>query len=278
MTVHIAFSGNEGAVILSDSQGSDSISEAHGFQKQYVGEGFILGGAGHGGILGSLFEAINRSPPTEAQVATFIEDYLESELRPSVVGKIQLLLLRSSKGSQNKVANYSPCTYRHFSSDRSFGSIGSGAHFVFNALARHGELGIEMPTDSLADMFVKAIYYADVANESLTVDDCLMASFIKNDMSYLIGMAEIGIWHAPNKALRNWGAISKWCEKIVSMSKTVNSEVREATRLFSRIRISALDKAAVGQLENANKAVEGHRKKLAQAIDAFCVWYDANVR
>jgi hypothetical protein len=281
MTVHIAITHPNHAVLFSDSQGSTDRSEIHGWHKQFVGRNFAVGVAGHGGIIAGLFEnlasqfdLLNDYPFADVMVA--IQKYILSHIQPQVQGSTSILFM-GYDGPHPKVWRWEPSVFRCFSSPQSFSAIGSGAEFVGKANARNSLLGIDMPSGSVAEMIVSAIHYAEAANESLTVDDLLSVVLFINGRTYLLGEKEVSVQISHPNVIANWRQISeKWIE-FRTRSTAIESEFREATRFLSLIRCGNLEEIRLQDFKRINNAVALSLIDFNRAIDDFCVYYDALV-
>lgn len=281
MTVHIALTHPNHAVLFSDSQGSTDRSESHGWHKQFVGRNFAVGVAGHGGIITGLFEnlssqfdLLNDYPFAEVMLA--IQKYILSHVQPQFQGATSILFM-GYDGPNPKVWRWEPSVFRGFSSPASFSAIGSGAEFVGKANARNSLLGLEMPSGTVAEMIVSAIHYAEAANESLTVDDLLSVVLFINGRTYLLGEKEVSIRISYRNVIVNWRQIAeKWIE-FRTRSTAIESEFREATRFLSLIRSGQLEETRLQDFKRINNAIDSSLIDFNQAIVDFCVYYDALV-
>jgi len=135
MTCHLAMLGATGAVMFSDSQGSDSESENHGNQKQFVGEDFLVGGAGHGWIvmrlLAELSDAQAKGNVDAARVEKFITDFMLNEVAAEARGSVDILVT-----TLGGVKRYTPGVFTKFGKPMAVGSIGSGATYIGRAQRR----------------------------------------------------------------------------------------------------------------------------------------------
>lgn len=277
MTVHIGFSNDEGAILLSDSQASTPDAESHGNQKQFVSDNFVVGGAGHGGIIDRLFRCLaSRSNLPSAEVTSVVEEFFETEIRREQFDAVSvLLLLPGEPPHQNrKIQVFHPGTYAHFGEPTRGCAEGSGGRFVVRAWQHRHVLGIEFPSDTLADLTVEAVFCAEAANESLTVDDKWMVSFLNGGRAYVMGETELRVVYAPGEIRAKWFEVGqKWAE-IRRRANEINYEVREATRLFSKIRAGQLGPRELNQFNSTNQTVDRRRQELDVLLNDYFTWYD----
>ena len=278
MTVHIALSNDEGAILLSDSQGSTSSSESHGNQKQYIADNFIIGGAGHGGIIDRLFSYLEQqSNLPSADAVESVETFFETEVRREEFRSTSVLLVVPGEPPhpEKKILAYDPGTFVHFDPPSRCAAIGSGCEFVGRAWRNRGVLGIQFPSENLADLTVEAVFCADAADESLTVDDLLLVSYLKNGKAYCMGDGELRLKYAPDEIKEKWRTEigSKWRE-IRDFATEINNEIREAVRLFSAIRSGQLTPFATSQFMSTNRTVDRKRLELQKCLDDYFDWYD----
>ncbi len=279
MTIHLAFARAGEAILLSDSQGSTDLSESHGIHKQFVGENFVVGVAGHAKILLHLFDALDdkigaQTAATPDQLTNIIETFIDLEVREKYWDRIQILLV-VAEGTDCAIREHSPAVFKRFGMVGSFTGIGSGADFVERARLRHAEMGMTLPTQSLADMLATATFYAAIANESIAVDDQLMVTMIANKRSYLLGDESIHVAHVPPEITLNWKSIANHWNGIRGIVKSIDGELREAQRITSTIRSGTFLPSFLKIIEQACYSVEKQRTQLNDKISEFKSWYDS---
>lgn len=277
MTVHIGFSNDEGAILLSDSQGSTTDAETHGNQKQFVGDNFIVGGAGHNGIIDRLFRFLDeQSNLPSANAPSVIEDFFETQIRREQFGRTTVLLLIPGDPPfpNRKIRVFDPGTYAHFDEPSKCCAIGSGGPFVGRAWKHRNDLGIQFPSETLADLTVEAVFCAEAANESLTVDDRLMVSFLYNGRAYTMGEPEMRLDYAPSEVKTKWREVAQKWSDIRQKSNEIINEFREAARLFSGIRAGKLSAFHLNQFNSANQTIARRRSELETQLKDYFDWYD----
>jgi 20S proteasome alpha/beta subunit len=277
MTVHIAIASRNDAVLFSDSQLSTSNSESHQFHKQFVGGNFLIGAAGLASVIVATFNMLRSkfgvdSCPKSADVANAIEDFIENDVRQQYWDQVRFLLV--STDPTCSVRSFSPGLFKRFGGNENFASIGSGSDFVNRALNRHSALGIALPMQELPDMFATTAYFAEVANESLTVDDLLTVAILSNGRSYLLGEKAVRIQHAPPQLIADWNTAATTWDEIAAMIDQINAEVFNAQRSFNAIRTGGLIPPNMKQIESSNVSVAKLRSQLTAKISDFRVWYD----
>jgi hypothetical protein len=279
MTVHIAFASAQGAVVVSDSQGTFGLeSEHHGLQKQYIGEDFVVCVAGDVSILNWVFESLGThgAPLNASNICATVEQILEVDVRPQFQSQVAVMVLTSDT-TESQIRLYDPARYRRFGPASSFNAIGSGATFVDRAMRRDTHLGIRESRLSLADMLAGATSFADVANESLAVDDLLLAGILAQGRSYILGDRKVVPARAPAPIKGQWTHVSAAWSDIQAICAKLNSEIREATRIFSVIRDGHLDHAVVKNLMSANASIATARGELTSRVADFRRWYDSQL-
>lgn len=279
MTVHIASSSSHGALLLSDSQMSGFDSEDHGFQKQFVGENFLVGGSGHAGIISRTFQFLDKQDISDAnEAADQIENFIRTEIRETEWNSVAFILLGPASGSsptiKDQIRLFDPGTYVHFDEATNFASIGSGSTFVHRCVRYQDSIGIEFASTSLVDLLIESIFYAEAANESLTVDDKLLVSFVNNNKTYVMGDQSLNIRYAPKTVRRQWHVVASLWEEIRQQVDLINAESRESIRVFSSIRSGIITKADLNQFEMASKTVAAHRKATTTKLNDFFSQYD----
>jgi hypothetical protein len=235
MTFHIALSAAAGSVMLSDSQGTTEASEIHGLQKQYVGDSFLVGGAGSSVVLNALFDTLSAgSAPRGGDALTaLVEGFFEREVRPGALAQAEVLIVTPDAGGKT-VQRLVPAALTRFGRRGEMGAIGSGASFATRAVQRDHAIGVEWSMGSLADMLVFAYDCADAANESVTVNDELMAGFLMGDRAYAMGDEAIKLTHIPREILNNWRFVSDYYnEEILPLVRSIRDARRFAYRAFS---------------------------------------------
>jgi hypothetical protein len=141
-------------------------------------------------------------------------------------------------------------------------------------MSRHAHLGIDLPNNTLADLVTTTAYFADVANESLTVDDLLAIAILTNNRCYLLGEAEVRVRFGNTQLLANWADAANYWKTIHAMIKQINSEVRSGQRYFNAIRTGELIPPLIKQIESSNASIDKLRIQLATKISEFQAWYD----
>jgi hypothetical protein len=278
MTCHIAMSGGGAAAMLSDSQGSTDVSEFHGWQKQFVGPDFLLGVAGHGAILDALFDELHDrahgpDPVTAATICDFVPTFLNDQVRYEAQREVGLILA-TPDANDRAIQTFEPRTFKRFGKRRSFSTIGSGAAFVHGASERDHQLGMVFNTSSLAHLLVLISYYAEAANESLTVDDKFLIGFLADNKTYLIGDRDIVPTYVPDQVTQHWSQAATSFDSIRAMLKTLNGEVVEAQRRFSKVRDGSLAMPDIFPLLAASTSIRNNLQTLAQLVADYRVWYD----
>ena len=278
MTVHIALSNDEGAILLSDSQGTIAGSESHGNQKQFVADNFVVGGAGHGGIVDRLFSFLDqKSNLRSSDAVDTIETFFETEIRREQLSTTSVILVAPGEppSPEKMIHVFEPGTYVHFSAPTNCMTTGSGCEFVARAWRNRSVLGIMFPSESLADLTVEAVFCADAANESLGVDDQLLISFMKDRKAYCLGDGKLRLKFAPDEVKNKWRTEidAKWRE-IREMATAINDEIREAVRLFSSIRTGNLMPFSISQFKSTNRTVAQRRQQLETKLAEYFDWYD----
>ncbi len=279
MTVHIAITSGEQAVLFSDSQGSTTDAESHGFHKQFVGANFLVGMAGAGDIIMRQFGWLESNLGYEnehdvSNVKQAIEDFFLQEVQPSAYGHCVTLLVGCESSGSTSVYEYEPGKFKHFGPRSAFGTIGSGSEFVYRANKRNQALGIIFPGDDLEDLLFEALHYADAANESLTVDDSLAIAMLKDKRSYLTGDRSLQVQHAPAEVRQFWNRLAPFWDQIRATIRTINGSLMVAQTRFCKIQRAELADADLKAIETHNRGIETSRKKLAQEVQSFRVEYD----
>jgi hypothetical protein len=172
------------------------------------------------------------------------------------------------------IQTFEPRIFKQFGKRRGFSTIGSGAAFVGSAIARDQQLGRVFNTSSLAHLLVLIAYYAEAANESLTVDDKFLVGFLTNNRTYLIGDRDIVPSYAPLQVTQHWSHASTSFDEIRAILKTLNGEVVEAQRRFSKVRDGSLAMPDMLPLLVASASIQNNLHVLAQRVADYRVWYD----
>jgi len=271
MTCHVALQSSHGSVILSDSQGSDDRAEFHGWQKQYAGDGFIIGVAGSGLVLEQLFEWIDTDPASGAPVLDALTDFFRQEVTLAARSDVNVLVAR-----EEGIHTYYPgISIRPPTRPQPFGSIGSGAEFVFRAIRRDNTLGLGSASNSLAHLVTDAFRYMSSSNESLTVDDQYLLGFVKDGKSYIFGERQITLRHAHADLIDQWPQASDCYREIRTRVQTIEGSITEAARRFSFIRGGSLNNQHIVEIVQLNS----HVARMFNDLDAYlarCLgWYDS---
>jgi ATP-dependent protease HslVU (ClpYQ) peptidase subunit len=281
MTFHVALASAPGAVMVSDSQGSTAVAEAHGLQKQFVGDDYLLGLAGHMGVINALLRELATGvringgvPPAAVDVERVVTGFMTAEVRPSALGSIEALLV-VPEGTGHVVKTFYPGLFTRFGDGAPMGMIGSGAEFAQRAAQRDQQLGLANVGNELADLFLRAESFANVANESLTVDDQLLVGFLANGRSYLCGHAGVRAALVPAAVQAEWIAVAQAFGDLINLSQALRSELQTAQRLFSLIRLGPLSPPAQHQIDQSAVGIQSTRMLLVQRLADYCAWYDS---
>lgn len=278
MTVHIAFAENGNAVVLSDSQGSTLESELHGIHKQFAGGNYVVGVAGHGGIgehlRYHLGQSLGAAPKDSQQIQTEIQGYFDGEVREPVRAKSQVLVAAHSSTTDVEIRVFTPGVFNKFSPPQRSAMIGSGAEFAGRTREHDRTLGISIPTQSLSDKIIAAVYYANAADESLTVDDKLFCTLLTNGRAYMLGDASVPPDYADPRVQSNWPLISTDWQEMVNYANAISHEIVQANRTFSHIRYDAFEQMHLNALREASEEVAKQHAGLTQKVDDFLRCYD----
>jgi hypothetical protein len=268
MTFHIALSAPAGSVMLSDSQGSTETAETHGVQKQYIGEGFLVGGAGASLILNALFSKLGGQPRAgepalaAADVAAFIEQFFEHEVRPGAMERAELLIVTPSADGKG-VQRFVPGVLSRCGERSTMDLIGSGASFAVRAAQRDRAIGVDWAMGSLADLLVFAHDCADAAGESLTVNDKLLVGFLVEGRAYAMGDEAIRPAHIPARIRENWRLVSNYYKReILPVVQAIRDARRHAYRAFSRLLVGTAEAPEA----EVQESIEEHRAALAITV------------
>lgn len=161
---------------------------------------------------------------------------------------------------------------RSFATPRAFGSIGSGAEFVYRALQRDTQNGLMTAAESVTDTLVLAENYADAANESLTVDNKFTIGLLVGDRTYLMGDAEIRPAYGPQALLDHWPQASLHFDEIIALVRTIRGEIRSATAEFYKIAQGAIP--VPDACTAAALSIGAMRTRLDASLAAYISWYD----
>lgn len=279
MTVHIAASlvDSSAAVIYADSQSSTSTDEVHGAQKLYAGEDYLIGCAGSMAIIQRLFQHLDAEAHLDAKgLIGYVEKFVVEEIRPESSRMIDVVAITPSGGPEPGIQRFTPSLFLHFGTRTSLCSIGSGAEFVYRAMARDSKNGIPLSMASIVDLMVTADSLAEAANESLTVDDLHMVGLLRNGRTYLLGHRDIKAMHlAPAlQAAGVWTTVSHGFEEVRAIVDTIKSETIAAQQNASLIRTGGLQAKHLAALQKSNGAVAASRAALEAKITDYCDWYD----
>ena len=281
MTVHIAFANPGTALLASDSQASDETSELHGLQKQFSGPDFLVGVAGMALVLDELFMRLQEAaePGANQLVARGLQDFIENfvarEIQPAARSHIQIVTVIPSGPDGKAVQVFRPGVFAHLGRPSGFGSIGSGAEFVYRAFSRYNQLGITIPLGEVADLVVAVEDFARAADESLTVDDSFLLGIITNGRSYLLGDRRINLRFAPDPLKQQWAEAASRFHNIMGAARSMNGEMVSIQRRLSAIRTGNLTQAHLDVIRNSNDGViTASRQSLIQQLQAFFAWYD----
>ncbi len=264
--------------MVSDSQGSTEVSEFHGWQKQFVGPDFLLGVAGSGAILDALFAELHAraqepNPVTAATICDFVPTFLNDQVRYESQREVRLILATPDANGR-AIQTFEPGTFKRFGRRKNFSTIGSGAAFVHSASERDQQLGMVLNAGSLAHLLVLITYYAEAANESLTVDDKFLIGFLADNKTYLIGDRDVVPTYASDQVTQQWSQAAASFDDIRAILKTLNAEVVEAQRRFSKIRDGSLAGSDVDPLLAASTSIRNNLQSTAQLVANYRAWYD----
>lgn len=272
MTCHIAMRCPEGTVIFCDSQASTHESEFHGAEKLFAGSDFIVGGAGNGWIVQHLFDHLAANSSINAStIESEVNAYFESEVRQEFLKTVTLLVVTG-----DRILQSDPGMFRNMRDRGAFASIGSGASFVAKAMQRDASVGLHRSTQNLVDVFTLLQDLSEAANESLTVNDKILAGFIAGNAprSYLLGDASIRPLHASSVARQSWLHIAEKFAEILAQTRTINGEIRTAATFFSSITTGAMNDAVAMMLALHNASVSLNRLGLENKINQYMAFYD----
>jgi hypothetical protein len=241
-----------------------------------------VGVAGLGLVLGELFDRLQEATapgpdqPLAAGVRAFIEQFIAQEVQAPARAKIEIIVVTPPDAKGNAVQVYRPGVFSRMGRASSFGSIGSGAEFVFRAFSQHARLGMAIPIDEAADLVVAIEIFARAADESLTVDDSFMLGIITNNRSYLMGDRRIDLRYAPDPLRQQWAHSANSFHNIMAAARAINGEMVRVQQELSAIRTGALDQANLDAIRDSNDLViTTTRQALIQQIQDYFVWYDA---
>jgi 20S proteasome alpha/beta subunit len=284
VTCHVGFSSAAGAVVVCDSQLSTSVLEVHGSQKLFVGDDFLVSGAGHAGILAAVFEELRSGTATNNSSlvpATFsascLEKYMAGEVVDAARGTVQfgLATLAPPLGAFQV---FDPGTFRRLGGRSSALAIGSGASLAAAAERRETALGLFWNKESVADMLVTARDYLEVANESLTVDDKLLAGFLVAGRTYVMGDPAIVPRYTPPEVQNNWPKLSAEWRETLALVDAIRGEMKSALGTFSLtiagVGANILSAPIVTTLRTKQDAINTGKKRLEDKLTAFMSRYD----
>jgi hypothetical protein len=118
-------------------------------------------------------------------------------------------------------------------------------------------------------------FFAEAANESLTVDDKFLVGILIDKKTYLLGDRDIVPAYAPAQLIQNWGIVAtKFFEPIRDALKTINGEATEAQRVFSKIRDGSLTPADGAPILAANASIRSNLQNLSSLVTGYRAWYD----
>jgi hypothetical protein len=280
VTCHTAISSQFAAVVIADSQASTDRSESHGTQKLFAGEDFLIGAAGNMAIIRSLFDELqtgsrtnNGVPIMAASLEGCVTRFFQQEVQQAACPLVSILAISPSIDAR-AVRPFYPGLFRNFSRPTNFSAIGSGAEFVDRARQVHGQLGITFPEDSLADLLIAGEYYANAANESLTVDDCLHAGILIGGRAYLFGDPRIGLTHCNPALPSGWMGLAGSFAVLLQEIQTIRSEFQNVHRVFSALRTGNLMALHQSTLANSNIAIMLQRNNIDGHIQQLLASYD----
>lgn len=267
MTCIVAVRTKQGAVMLSDSQGSTPTSEMHGWHKQYAGPDFIIGCAGHGLCINLILKEAAEKRWAASTAAGELRRFVEREFEPELQRQFSALILTGDSILERQPGIRTPL--RHPLS----GAIGSGAEFIRRASNLEKRLGVTRLANDLVDAFLLCEHYLDAANESLTVDDQLAAGLLVDGRAYCLGDARVSAAHAPKPIRKRWAEVGvKWTQ-VLAMSQTIRAELAAAQR-YTSLPLWVGKQPSAQALGNSTTTVAVVRQVLADALREYCSWYD----
>jgi len=163
------------------------------------------------------------------------------------------VLLSDSQGSSNEAESHG--WHKQF----------IGRNFVVG-LAGADDLGLNIPHTELEDKLIAALYYADAAIESLTVDDSFAVAILDSGRSYLTGDRTLSLRYVPEPIIQFWNQVSACWKPMQVTIATMNSELESAYRRFSNIRSGMLTGIDLKELERSNLAILANRQKLVEQL------------
>ena len=144
--------------------------------------------------------ASRKPPPPSSQ---YVQTFLEQRVRYEAQGEVELILA-TPNADDLAIQTFEPRIFNGFGKRRNFDTIGSGAEFVHRAIGRDQAIGIVFNNTSLAHLLVQIGYFAEAANESLTVDDKFLLGILANNRTYLLGDINIIPSYAPAALTQAW--------------------------------------------------------------------------
>lgn len=269
MTFHIGLRTPDGSLLLSDSQSSSSTSENHGLHKQVAGPDFVLGGAGNGEVVVDLLGRLAQIQPPigAATIQQQVADYLRTMVTAPAQASVSFILVQD-----DGVRVFRPSTFRQFGAPKNMAAIGSGAEFATRAVARLTSDGTVVQLRNLTDAFLLAVWAAEAANESLTVNDCLCMGFVHGGRSYAIGDAEIQATNVPMVIRKEWQSVGGRWAALLELAKYVQGETRQAQRVFSPVRFGVAADAQA--LAASATAIAMSHAYVTKMLRDYMSWYD----
>lgn len=271
MTIHIAAASGNHAVLLSDSQGSSNEAESHGWHKQFIGRNFVVGLAGADDVCSRLFSYLHDRLGLDRDIGIgavmrAIEGFYRKHMRASYLANTSVIAVGYDDRGSVSVQQYYPGKFKTFGKPTHFGSIGSGSTFVDRAKGRDQKLGLNIPHTELEDKLIAALYYADAAIESLTVDDSFAVAILDSGRSYLTGDRTLSLRYVPEPIIQFWNQVSACWKPMQVTIATMNSELESVHRRFSNIRSGLLTGMDLKELERSNLAILANRQKLVEQL------------
>jgi hypothetical protein len=272
MTCHVALTGRNFGILLSDSQGTAGHSLFHGWQKQVVGENFLLGVAGSGLALEELHSAVHeRQPPDPAQ---FVRDFVNEQLTATARDQVEIVLVHSNPPV---VRQFIPGHLTDWCRPGNFGAIGSGAEYVNRARARDEALGLTYVPTSLLDGLLWTLEYAQVSDESVTVDDRYLVGMLLEGRSYLFGDADLRVSRANPRLQEQWRTASQHYEMLQDLCSTIQAESVAIQSAVQNARRGVWTDAEQQAVSSSSAAIHTMREAFKKELVAFIQWYDALV-
>ncbi|MDZ4684638.1 MAG: hypothetical protein SH850_06065 [Planctomycetaceae bacterium] len=274
MTVHVAISGGNSAVLVSDSQASTSFSKRAGAQKQYCGDQFIIGAAGNGGIAGALFEHLSTHHfgASGTNVLSDIAAFMASQIAASARDSIELVALLLSPEPSIHFLN--PSVFTGFRPAGQLYATGSGAEFVDNAATCGVSGWMGRRANTLAQQVVQGVHFADAADQSISCNDMLTIGFIANGRAYFAVDPDFRPQYVHPLLEAQWNMLTQLSGEIIDQARAINSEMTVASEAFGHVWSGTLTMSELGLIGTQNAEIARQTSELATRLGDYQASFD----